>query len=413
VAPTFAQTLQRAWHLALFGALLVTLLYVAAALLHGLEVPALLAQAGRLGLAVFGVFFLVAVVFLQRAWQDRAFTTVGLLATFFGLGILLYFFTQLALDVHMYFEVAPALIEAHNQQLHDHVERAEQRLQEAPPGERQELRQRAAEARAAAIQGVRHATSAGALLWHFLTHGPSDQPQDVGIGTALLGSLWVAGITILFAVPVGIGAALYLEEYRGKGWLRSLIQLNISNLAGVPPVVFGILGGFIFVELLFKPLTRDYPGIAAGNVIGGGLTLGLLTLPVIIVAAQEAIRAVPLSLRQEAYALGATRWQVIRHQVLPLALPGILTGTILALSRALGEAAPLVLLGALRYVDQVPWPWTRFTVLPLQIFGWSDQPQPIWRANAALASVLLLAVLLVLNGVAIYLRYRAQRQPRA
>jgi phosphate transport system permease protein len=259
-------------------------------------------------------------------------------------------------------------------------------------------------------------TSPLGLLWHFLTHGPSDRPQDSGVWPALLGSLLVALITVLFAVPVGVAAALYLEEYRQQGRLNNLIQVNINNLAGVPSVVYGILGAFVFVELIFKPIEAAGADIAARNVLGGGLTLGLLTLPVIIVAAQEAIRAVPGSIRHGAFALGATRWQVIWHHVLPLARPGIMTGTILSLSRAVGEAAPLVLFGALLFVNEDPGLFSRFTILPMQIFGWADLPAEvvggerveIWRYNAAMASLLLLGVLLALNAVAIVLRSRAQ-----
>jgi phosphate transport system permease protein len=186
-------------------------------------------------------------------------------------------------------------------------------------------------------------------------------------------------------------------------------------------VVYGILGAFVFVELIFKPLENHYPDtFAARNVMGGGLTLGLLTLPVVIVSAQEAIRAVPSSLRHGAYALGATHWQTIWGVVLPMARPGILTGTILSLSRAIGEAAPLVLFGALLFVNQDPSLFSRFTVLPMQIFGWADQPAitidgesiDIWRYNAALASVVLLVLLLTMNGLAIYLRNRAQKRMR-
>jgi phosphate transport system permease protein len=471
-ATSFGQTLARAARLAGVWSVLLVLLCVAALLLAHLfqeqrfvgdapkerlvlDVAALLAQAGQLGLFLFATLFVALAVFLQRAWQDRVFSGVGLVATFFGLGMLLYFFTQLALDVRLYFAVTPALIEAENRALDERLQHAEQLIQEAQAADRQEmaealaatadakkqqeirdfyekevfpnrekdLRQKAEEDEIDARVGRRANTSTLALLWHFLTHGPSKDPQDVGIFTALLGSLWIAGITVLFAVPVGVGAALYLEEYRSNRWLDTVIQVNINNLAGIPSVVYGILGGFVFVEMIFKPLTHWYPTLAARNVLGGGLTLGLLTLPVVIVSAQEAIRAVPASLREAAYALGATRWQVTRYQVLPLALPGILTGTILALSRAIGEAAPLVLFGALQFVDQNPSWQSRFTVLPLQIFGWSDRPRvevpghaatvDVWRANAALASVLLLAVLLSLNGLAIYLRYRAQRQPRS
>jgi phosphate transport system permease protein len=466
-APTFVQTLPRGLQRAAVTAVLVSLAYVALVLLFNLLAgrASLVAASGfmvelgvravRLAGVVFVATFLISAVFMQRAWQDRAFTVVGLGATFFGLGMLLFFFTQLALDVRTYFAVMPVLIEQRNLVLKEQVQQAEEMIQselakvrrqmevdlaaEATDAEKQavrelyesdilpnklkDLRITAGDKIVIAEHGVREDTSSGALFWHFLTRGSSDKPQDVGILPALLGSIWVALITILFAVPVGVGAAVYLEEYRNNSWLGSIIQVNINNLAGVPSVVYGILGAFVFVELIFKPLTHWYPDIAARNVLGGGLTLGLLTLPVIIVSAQEAIRAVPVSIRQGAYALGATRWQVTWHQVLPMSLPGIFTGTILALSRAIGEAAPLILFGAMQFVDQEPSLFSPFTILPMQIFNWSERPpltvpgfaQPVevGHAIAALASVLLLAVLLSLNGVAIYLRNRAQRRTRA
>lgn len=264
-------------------------------------------------------------------------------------------------------------------------------------------------------------TSSWAVLHHFLFESPSNEPEAVGIWPALFGSLWLAFITILFAVPIGTGAALYLEEYKHSGGLGYWIQVNINNLAGVPSIVFGIMGAFVFVELVFKPLHRFHEGISVRNLLGGGLTLGLLTLPVIIVSAQEAIRAVPNSIRQGAYALGATHWQVIRHQVLPLARPGIMTGTILAVSRAIGEAAPLILFGATTFIAYSPNPFSDFTVLPIQIYNWAERPdKPIingrviepWNYNMALASLVLLFMLIALNALAIYLRNRGQKNVR-
>lgn len=269
-----------------------------------------------------------------------------------------------------------------------------------------------------AKDGIRENPTSWNILYYYLTHGTSNEPQNSGIYPALLGSLWIALITILFAVPVGVGAALYLEEYRSSNWFGKLVQININNLAGVPSVVYGILGAFVFVELVFKPIAANYPNISARNLLGGGLTLGLLTLPVIIVAAQEAIRAVPRSIREGAYALGATRWQVTWLQVLPQARPGILTGTILAISRAIGEAAPLVLFGALLVVNQAPSLFSQFSVLPLQIFEWAGRPPmqisneekvEIWRYNAAMASIVLLLLLLTLNAFALYLRSRSRK----
>jgi len=260
-----------------------------------------------------------------------------------------------------------------------------------------------------------------AVLKHFLFESPSNEPEAVGIKPALFGSLWLALITIVFAVPIGTGAALYLEEYKHSGRLGYWIQVNINNLAGVPSIVFGIMGAFVFVELIFKPLHLLHEGISVRNLLGGGLTLGLLTLPVIIVSAQEAIRAVPSSIRQGAYALGATHWQVIWHQILPLARPGIMTGTILAVSRAIGEAAPLVLFGATTFIAYSPNPFSDFTALPIQIYNWAERPdKPIidghpiepWSYNMALAGLILLLMLIALNGLAIYLRNRAQKKVR-
>jgi phosphate transport system permease protein len=264
-------------------------------------------------------------------------------------------------------------------------------------------------------------TSALAVLGHFLFETPSSDAEAVGIKPALFGSLWISIIMILFAVPVGVGAALYLEEYKTSGRLGQFIQTNINNLAGVPSIVYGILGAFVFVELIFKPLHMLHDGISVRNLLGGGLTLGLLTLPVIIVATQEAIRAVPQSIRHGAYALGATQWQVTWHHVLPLARPGIFTGTILAVSRAIGEAAPLVLFGATTFIAFTPNPFTDFTVLPIQIFNWAERPTNpelhgevirLWNFNMAMASMVLLVILLLLNACAIWMRNRAQKKVR-
>jgi phosphate transport system permease protein len=282
------------------------------------------------------------------------------------------------------------------------------------------LEVRIAEKTELANQPIRD-TSPWAVFMHFLFEPPSNYPEAVGIRPALLGSLWLALIMIAFAVPIGTGAALYLEEYRHSGVLGYWIKVNINNLAGVPSVVYGIMGAFVFVELIFKPLHRGHEWISVRNLLGGGLTLGLLTLPVIIVSAQEAIRAVPSSIRQGAYALGATHWQVIWHQILPLARPGIMTGTILAVSRAIGEAAPLVLFGATTFIAFSPYPWTEFTALPIQIYNWGQRPNTVvvdgqeirpWNFNMALASLILLAMLIVLNALAIYLRARAQKKVR-
>lgn len=405
---------------------------------------ALLSWGAQLAALLWVVGFLCALIASSRPVMDVVFTGAGFCATFFGLAMLVIFFYQLGVEVTHWFQQTPALVQKSNEFLISQVanvdaimlseknkvlKEMEQEIAAAAteeekkevreifekdiiPGKIKDLEQTAKDAIRERDLGVRPDTSGLANFWFFLTNGPSNKPQDAGIFPALLGSLWLGAITILFAVPVGVGAALYLEEYKQKGWLGQLIQININNLAGVPSVVYGILGAFVFVEMIFKPLSDGFPDIAARNVVGGGLTLGLLTLPVVIVAAQEAIRAVPNSLRQGAYALGATRWQVMWHTVLPMARPGILTGTILSLSRAIGEAAPLVLFGALLFVNQNPSPWSRFTVLPMQIFGWADRPEEIWRYNAAMASLVLLVLLLSMNALAIVMRNRAQKKMR-
>jgi phosphate transport system permease protein len=241
----------------------------------------------------------------------------------------------------------------------------------------------------------------GWLDWQFLTSFPSRRPAVAGVKSALLGTIWMISLTALVAIPVGVGAAVYLEEYARPSRLKTFIQINIANLAGVPSIVYGILGLAMFVR--FLELGR--------SVLAGALTMALLILPVIVIAAREAIRAVPGSLRQAAYALGATRWQTVRHHVLPVAMPGILTGVILALSRAIGEAAPLIMIGGVAYVAFVPsGPLDQFTALPIQIFNWASRPQSDFQHLAAAGILVLLAVLFVMNSVAIVLRQRAGRQ---
>jgi phosphate transport system permease protein len=241
----------------------------------------------------------------------------------------------------------------------------------------------------------------GALDMDFLTSFASRFPERAGIKAALWGSIWILGLTALFSFPLGVGAAIYLEEYAPRNRLTRTIQTNIANLAGVPSIVYGILGLTLFVRAL--NLDR--------SVLSGALTLSLLILPVIIIASQEAIRAVPDSIRQGAYGLGATRWQTVRTQVLPMAMPGILTGTILALSRAVGETAPLILVGAVSFIAFTPGSaMDSFTVLPLQIFEWVGRPQPEWRNLAAAGIIVLLAILLSMNAVAILLRNRYQKR---
>lgn len=254
-----------------------------------------------------------------------------------------------------------------------------------------------------------------ALTWSFLVRPPSVLfPEQSGIWTALVGSIWTIAITAVTAIPLGVGAAIYLEEYAPKNALTGAISLNIANLAGVPSIVYGLLGLAVFVR--WWELDR--------SVLSGGLTLALLTLPVIIIASREALAAVPDSVRQAAYALGATRWQTVRHHVLPAALPGILTGVILSLSRAIGEAAPLLMIGALAYVTSTPggsfegyepglsgaWAWLRdalrsdFSAMPIQIYNWTDQPQSDYHVLAAAGIVVLLAVLLSMNALAVGIR---------
>jgi phosphate transport system permease protein len=239
------------------------------------------------------------------------------------------------------------------------------------------------------------------LNWGFLTSYPSRFPDQAGILPALFGTIWVVGLTALFSFPLGVFAAMYLEEYAPKNWLTDLIQLNIANLAGVPSIVYGLLGLGLFVEAL-----------AMGRVIlAGALTMTLLILPVIIITAREAIRSVPKEYREGAFALGATRWQVTRQIVLPEAFPGILTGTILALSRAIGEAAPMIAIAALAYVRFVPTgPFDRFTVMPIQIYNWINMPRVEFRELAAAGIIVLLVVLLAMNSIAILIRNKYQKR---
>jgi phosphate transport system permease protein len=239
------------------------------------------------------------------------------------------------------------------------------------------------------------------LNWGFLTSYPSRFPDQAGILPALFGTMWVVGLTALISFPLGVFAAIYLEEYAPKNRLTDLIQINIANLAGVPSIVYGLLGLGLFVE-----------AFAMGRVIlAGALTMTLLILPVIIIVAREAIKSVPKIYREGAYALGATRWQVTRQIVLPEAFPGILTGTILALSRAIGEAAPMIAIAALAYVRFVPsTPFDRFTVMPIQIYNWINMPRVEFRELAAAGIIVLLAVLLAMNSVAILIRNQYQKK---
>ena len=239
------------------------------------------------------------------------------------------------------------------------------------------------------------------LSLDFLTRYASRIPERAGIRAPILGSLWVMVLVAAIAFPLGVGAAIYLEEYAPKTWFTRLLQTNIANLAGVPSIVYGILGLAVFVR--FLSLGR--------SVLAGALTLALLTLPVVIISSQEAIRAVPNSLREASYGLGATRWQTIRHHVLPVGMPGILTGTILALSRAIGETAPLIMIGALTFIAFDPTsPLDAFTVLPIQIYNWVSLPREEFRLLAAGGIVVLLAALLLMNAIAILLRNRYRKE---
>ncbi len=232
---------------------------------------------------------------------------------------------------------------------------------------------------------------------------PSGNPDTAGARSAIFGTIWVISIVALVTIPIGIGAAIYLEEYANRErWWNRLIELNIQNLAAVPSIVYGILG------LAF--LVRGFADLGQ-TVLAGALTLSLLVMPVVIISAREAIRAVPDSIRQGSLALGATQWQTIRRQILPGAIPGMATGSILALSRAIGEAAPLVLLGALTFITFNPESLnSAFTVLPIQIFNWISRPQEEFKILAAAAILVLLIILLAMNAGAIYLRNRYQRK---
>lgn len=248
------------------------------------------------------------------------------------------------------------------------------------------------------------------LTLRFLADPLSTNPDTTGIRTALFGSLWIILVTIGFAFPVGIGAAIYLEEFSSNNLLSRIIKTNIDNLAGIPSIVYGLLGLAVFVRTLNQITSGAFMGVDQSNgrtILSAALTMSLLILPLLIINAQEAIRAVPSSLRQASYGLGATRLQTIWHHVLPSALPGILTGTILAVSRAIGETAPLILVGASSFINKDPSGlFSNFTVLPIQIYNWTTRPQAEFRNVAAAAILVLLVVLLALNTSAILLRNR-------
>ena len=246
----------------------------------------------------------------------------------------------------------------------------------------------------------------------FLTAGPSSFPADAGIGAALVGSFVMILIVTVVAFPVGIGAAVYLEEYARDTRLTRFVTTNVRNLAGVPSIVYGILGLVLFVEVLNRVVDiRDQ-----GSLLSGGLTLAALVLPIVIITTSEALRAVPRSLREAAFGVGATRWEVIRHHVLPAAAPGIVTGTVLSLARAFGETAPLLLVGAVTgffstgdagFLERLTK--SPFSALPVQILAWSTVPNEAFKALAAAAILVMMAILLVVNGIAIWLRNRYER----
>ncbi len=239
------------------------------------------------------------------------------------------------------------------------------------------------------------------LTWDFLTSYPSRHPEKAGILAALAGSAYLMVLTAVIAIPLGVGAAIYLEEYARPCRLTALIEVNISNLAGVPSIIYGLLGLELFVRAMQF----------GRSLLAGAATLALLLLPMVVLASREALRTVPHSLREAAYALGADRWQGLRRVVLPMCLPGILTGIILSLARAIGETAPLITIGALTYVAFAPDSlYSAFTALPIQIFNWVSRPQADFHVNAAAGIVVLLALMLSLNAVAIWLRNRLQKR---
>lgn len=241
----------------------------------------------------------------------------------------------------------------------------------------------------------------GWLDWQFLNSFPSRFPSRAGIKSALVGTLWMSVLVAVISIPIGVSAALYLEEFAGRGRLARFIELNIANLSGVPSIVYGILGLAIFVR--FFMLER--------SLISGALTMSLLILPTIIIASREAIRTVPHSIRYAALSLGATRWQTTWSHVLPASFPGIMTGVILALSRAIGETAPLIMIGALSFVAFLPQgPMDSFTALPIQIYNWVSRPQPEFHELAAAGIIVLLVVLLLMNAAAIYIRNKTERR---
>lgn len=235
--------------------------------------------------------------------------------------------------------------------------------------------------------------------WDFITSLPSRKAERAGIYTALMGSVWILIFTTIIALPLGIAAAIYLEEYAKQNRLSSLLEVNISNLAGVPSIIYGLLGLEVFVRIMEM----------GASILAGSFTLALLILPIVIVATRESLKAVPKSIRDASFALGASKWQTVSQQLLPASFGGILTGVILALSRAVGETAPLIVIGALAYVPFAPEsPMDEFSVLPIQIFNWISRPKHGFEVNAAAAIIVLLLITFILNGIAVYFRNRWQ-----
>ena len=242
---------------------------------------------------------------------------------------------------------------------------------------------------------------AGYLDWDFLSNYASRRPEDAGIKAAIYGTVWIMAIIAPLSLLLGVGTAIYLEEYAPDNKFTHFIELNISNLSGVPSIVFGLLGLTVFVRLLEM----------GRSVLAGGLTMSLMILPVIVVSSQEAIRAIPREQYEASYAMGATKWQTIRTVVLPAAVPGILTGSILALSRAVGETAPLLMIGAMTFIAYVPESiWSGFTAMPIQIFNWAGRPQEEFQAVAAAGSIVLMLMLVIMNSLAIYIRNKFSKR---
>ncbi|HNP08699.1 MAG TPA: phosphate ABC transporter permease PstA, partial [Cyclobacteriaceae bacterium] len=235
----------------------------------------------------------------------------------------------------------------------------------------------------------------------FLTNLPSRKAEKSGILTAWTGTAWILALTAMIAIPLGVAAGIYLEEYGKKNRIAAMVEVNIANLAGVPSIIYGLLGLEVFGRLMNL----------GASLLAGAFTLAILILPILIVATREALKAVPNSLREASYAIGATKWQTIWHQILPAAGGGILTGVILSLSRAMGETAPLIVIGALAYVPFVPKsPMDEFTVLPMQIFNWVSRPQHEFLVNGAAAIIILLLITFIMNGIAVYLRNKWQKK---